>query len=54
MTMFNQAVVASADFAASLHGANVRLSASRDLLLPRLVSGHLAVTAAERDLEAVA
>lgn len=31
-----------------------RLAASRDLLLPRLVSGQLSVTAAERELEAAA
>ena len=31
-----------------------RLAASRDLLLPRLISGDLPITTAERDLEAVA
>ena len=34
--------------------ANKRLAASRDLLLPRLISGDLPVAAAERELEAVA
>ena len=34
--------------------ANERLAASRDLLLPRLISGDLPVTTAERELEAVA
>lgn len=34
--------------------ANARLTVSRDLLLPRLVSGNLRVTTAERELEAVA
>jgi type I restriction enzyme S subunit len=34
--------------------ANKRLAASRDLLLPRLISGDLSVSAAERELEAVA
>ena len=33
---------------------NNRLVASRDLLLPRLISGHLSVEAAERQLEVVA
>ena len=34
--------------------SNERLAASRDLLLPRLISGNLPVAAAERELEAVA
>lgn len=34
--------------------ANKRLGASRDLLLPRLISGDLPVTTAERELEAIA
>lgn len=34
--------------------SNKRLAASRDLLLPRLISGDLPVAAAERELEAVA
>ncbi|MEY8689644.1 MAG: restriction endonuclease subunit S [Leptothrix sp. (in: b-proteobacteria)] len=34
--------------------ANKRLAASRDLLLPRLISGELEVNVAERELEAVA
>ncbi len=34
--------------------ANKRLAASRDLLLPRLISGDLPITTAERELEAVA
>ena len=33
---------------------NKRLAASRDLMLPRLISGDLPITTAERDLEAVA
>ena len=37
--------------AAILRESNKRLSASRDLLLPRLISGQLSVTAAERELE---
>ncbi len=32
-------------------GSNDKLAASRDLLLPRLISGQLSVTAAERELE---
>jgi type I restriction enzyme S subunit len=38
----------------SLGAANKRLAASRDLLLPRLISGELSVSSAERELEAVA
>lgn len=34
-----------------LRATNQRLAASRDLLLPRLISGELTVTAAERELE---
>jgi type I restriction enzyme, S subunit len=34
-----------------LRWQNVRLAASRDLLLPRLISGEVCVTAAERELE---
>lgn len=42
------------DAAEVLGLSNERLAASRDLLLPRLISGDLPVTAAERELEAVA
>lgn len=38
----------------SLRKANVSLAASRDLLLPRLISGQLSVTQAERELEEAA
>jgi type I restriction enzyme S subunit len=38
----------------NLEGQNRRLAASRDLLLPRLVSGDLSVVAAERELEEAA
>jgi type I restriction enzyme S subunit len=54
MKPFNDAVVTRAALAASLNGANVRLAASRDLLLPRLISGELSAGAAEQELEAVA
>lgn len=40
--------------ATHLREANVRLAASRDLLLPRLISGELSVATAERELEAAA
>ncbi|MEX3691505.1 hypothetical protein AB3X91_13130 [Paraburkholderia sp. BR14263] len=41
--------------AASLHRHECStLSAARDLLLPRLISGQLSITQAERELEAVA
>lgn len=45
---------ATYDLADWLRRVNARLGASRDLLLPRLVSGELSVVAAERELEAVA
>ena len=54
MKSFNNAVVSWAELAASLNRANTRLAASRDLLLPRLISGELPVSVAERELEAVA
>ncbi len=38
----------------TLQAANRRLHEMRDLLLPRLISGELSVTAAERELEAAA
>ncbi len=38
----------------SLSSAIIRLESSRDLLLPRLISGSLSVSVAERELEAVA
>jgi len=43
-----------AECVANLQNANVTLSASRDLLLPRLVSGELALSSVGRELEAVA
>jgi type I restriction enzyme S subunit len=39
---------------ANIQSANVRLGMSRDLLLPRLISGDVSGTTAERKLEAVA
>jgi type I restriction enzyme S subunit len=42
------------EFSGSLGVANKRLAASRDLLLPRLISGEFSVASAERELEAVA
>jgi type I restriction enzyme S subunit len=54
MKTFNDAVIAWAELAASLNRANVKLAASRDLLLPRLISGELPVKTAERELKAVA
>lgn len=38
----------------NLYRANAALAMSRDLLLPRLISGDLAVATAERELEAIA
>lgn len=40
------------ELTAALQAASNRLAASRDLLLPRLISGQLSVEAAERELEA--
>jgi type I restriction enzyme S subunit len=54
MKLFNEAVVTRVELAASLNGANIRLAASRDLLLPRLISGELSLGAAERELDVVA
>lgn len=51
---YNDMVIGWAEFAASLNGACNRLSKSRDLILPRLISGELSVASAERELEAVA
>ena len=50
----SDALIAWANLAAALHTANTRLAASRDLLLPRLISGELSITTAERELEAAA
>lgn len=54
LLQFNESVMAGVELAASLQAANRRLAASRDLLLPRLISGDLPVATAERELEAVA
>jgi type I restriction enzyme S subunit len=51
---FDNAVLDCAHLAATLHGSNRRLAASRDLLLPRLISGDLPVIAAEATLERAA
>jgi len=53
MKFFNATVMAWTELAASLSRANTRLSASRDLLLPRLLSGELPIVAVERELEVV-
>lgn len=49
---FNALILEGANLAAKLNGASASLMASRDLLLPRLVSGQLSVVEAERLLEA--
>ncbi|ADP71142.1 restriction modification system DNA specificity domain protein [Rhodomicrobium vannielii ATCC 17100] len=51
---FSDYVLNGVQLAATLQAANRRLVASRDLLLPRLISGELSVTAAERELERAA
>ena len=53
-TEFGQRVRPFRALAYNLRQQCDRLSASRDLLLPRLISGDLPITTAERDLEAVA
>ena len=47
---FGTAMMPAIELASSLAAANHRLAASRDLLLPRLISGQLSVAAAEREL----
>jgi type I restriction enzyme, S subunit len=54
MRRFNDAVVTWAELAATLIASNIRLAASRDLLLPRLISGEVSVSVAERELETAA
>jgi type I restriction enzyme S subunit len=54
LSAFNDTIVSWAKLAASLINANARLTAARDLLLPRLISDQLSVSAAARELEAVA
>ncbi len=51
---FERAAWPLLELSGSLGEANKRLASSRDLLLPRLISGELSVTAAERELDAVA
>ena len=51
---FNDTVMQMVELAASLQEASTVLAASRDLLLPRLISGELSVAAAESELEAAA
>ena len=47
---FGSAMLPAIELAASLASANRGLAASRDLLLPRLISGQLSVAAAEHEL----
>jgi len=49
---FENAVLPMTASAASLQAANLLLAKSRNLLLPRLISGQLSVTQAERELKA--
>jgi type I restriction enzyme, S subunit len=52
-TAYEEAVKPLAELAAVLQHSNQRLASSRDLLLPRLISGELSVASAERELEEV-
>lgn len=49
-SLFERLVGSTVEQAACLQAANERLAASRDLLLPRLISGQLSVEAAGREL----
>ena len=51
---FQSAAYPMIELAASLQTANCNLAATRDLLLPRLISGELSVAAANRELETAA
>jgi type I restriction enzyme S subunit len=51
---FQDTVGPIVELCATLQAANQRLAASRDLLLPRLISGQLSVNQAERELEKAA
>ena len=51
---FDEVAMPSIELAASLQAASEILAATRDLLLPRLISGELSVAVAERELEAAA
>jgi type I restriction enzyme S subunit len=51
---FEDTVGPMAELCATLQAGNCRLAASRDLLLPRLISGQLSVAEAERELEEAA
>jgi type I restriction enzyme S subunit len=50
----SRAITSWAGLAATLHAVSDRLATSRDLLLPRLISGDLSVAAAETELEIAA
>lgn len=49
---FEKAAWPMLEFVGQIGLSNERLSASRDILLPRLISGQISVTQAERELEA--
>lgn len=51
---FENTVGPMVELCATLQAVSRRLAASRDLLLPRLISGQLSVTEAERELEEAA
>lgn len=54
LTRFDALAAPSFRLADTLRKANGRLAASRDLLLPRLISGQLSISVAERELEQAA
>lgn len=51
---FNEIILGGVELANALVASSLRLRSSRDILLPRLISGDLTVSAAERDLETAA
>ena len=54
LTRINNFIVDAAEAAAVYQAISLRSSSARDLLLPRLISGELSVTAAEREIEQAA
>jgi type I restriction enzyme S subunit len=53
-TLCSDSIIRWATLASKLQTVSVNLANSRDLLLPRLISGELSVAAAERELDAAA
>jgi type I restriction enzyme S subunit len=54
LVRLNKFIIDATEAAAVHQATNIRLAAARDLVLPRLISGDLAVSAAEPDVEQAA